>query len=56
MEAFERVSAHIAEMRDAINLAVKLLDGKLGGYPAEFIHENLVIQSSVIDSAWRPDT
>ena len=26
-----------AETRDAINLAIKLLDGKLGGYPAEFI-------------------
>lgn len=26
-----------AEARDAINLAIKLLDNKLGGYPAEFI-------------------
>jgi len=26
-----------AETRDAINLAVRLLDGKLGGYPAEFL-------------------
>ncbi|HZF85604.1 MAG TPA: ABC transporter substrate-binding protein, partial [Burkholderiaceae bacterium] len=26
-----------AETRDAINLAVKLLGNKLGGYPAEFI-------------------
>ncbi|WP_043113313.1 ABC transporter substrate-binding protein, partial [Pseudacidovorax intermedius] len=26
-----------AETRDAINLAIKLLDNKLGGYPAEFI-------------------
>ena len=26
-----------AETRDAINLAIKLLDGKLGGYPAEFV-------------------
>lgn len=26
-----------AETRDAINLAIKLLDGKLGGYPAEFL-------------------
>ena len=26
-----------AEARDAINLAIKLLDNKLGGYPAEFL-------------------
>ena len=30
-----------AEVRDGINLAVKLLDGKLGGYPAEFIQADM---------------
>ncbi|RYX96328.1 MAG: ABC transporter substrate-binding protein [Comamonadaceae bacterium] len=30
-------SAGGAETRDAINLAIKLLDNKLGGYPAEFL-------------------
>lgn len=35
-----------AETRDAINLAIKLLDNKLGGYPAEFIQA---------DTAGNPD-
>ncbi|MGA0570404.1 ABC transporter substrate-binding protein [Variovorax sp. VNK109] len=35
-----------AETRDAINLAIKLLDSKLGGYPAEFIQA---------DTAGNPD-
>ncbi|GAA5085848.1 ABC transporter substrate-binding protein [Paenalcaligenes hermetiae] len=34
-------SAVGAEIRDGINLAIQLLDGKLGGQPAEFIQQDM---------------
>lgn len=29
------------EVRDGFNLAIKMLDGKLGGQPAEFIQQDM---------------